>query len=137
MFNISEEAAGIITALKGVPGIGSVGYLDALDAESDYPATFPAAFLALEEIQSKQYGTFPASPLNWAVVIKGKSHEGDNLFGVIDLIITELDGLEAVATGTNFLQFSNLSFFERKQGNIAYKIVFTAQSYGRSRTRIQ
>ena len=138
MFNLNEEASGIIAALKNVTGIGTVDYLDALDTDGgDGPATFPAALLALEQIQSRQQSTFPSSPLSWAVVVKGKSHEGDNLLGTIDLIINALDGLEAVSTGTNFLQFSDLSFFERKPGNIAYKIVFTAQSYGRSRTRIQ
>lgn len=134
MFNLAKTGSSIVDKLKEVGnGIGTVKAIKNLDEHKKQPATFPAAFVALETGKSLQKGTFPTTPFAWSIIVKGRDG-GRELLTAIDSVIDILDGFAPLSTFQ--LEFFDVSFFEQEEKAVSYKITCTCTAIGRSRTEV-
>lgn len=135
MYKLSEKSAAIVERISESGVIKTVRYLDSIEQEDTEPAIFPAAFLAVENIDgTNRSSTFPAGPLSWCVIVKGKSHEGSHLLLAVDSVLDLLDGFFPEGSQGDCLKIGLVEFFGREQGAVSYKITFKQNVYGRSRS---
>lgn len=133
MFDLANTGKSIVDKLKEVNGIGTVKAIKSLEDHRKQPATFPGAFVALENGKSLQKGTFTTTPFAWSIIVKGRDG-GRELLTAVDSIIDILDGFAPLNTFQ--LKFFDVSFFEQEEKAISYKITFTCTATGRSRSEI-
>lgn len=133
MFNLAKTGSSVVDKLKEVNGLGTVKAIKNLEEHKKQPATFPAAFVALETGKSLQQGTFPTTPFSWSIIVKGRDG-GRELLTAIDSVIDIMDGFAPLSSFQ--LKFYDVNFFEQEEKAISYKITFTCTAIGRSRSEI-
>lgn len=129
MFNFSAQAAAIVAKLETIANFGTVAYIDKDDQSMRFPATLPAAFLALDEMNPGVGGSSTTLPMiTWAVVIRSKSMEGPTgCLSLIDEVISALVGFR-VGTGVKPLHLGKIEYFNKQAESVAYVVRFDTQA---------
>lgn len=127
MFNLSETALNIKAVLEGLPKIETATFIDRDDETFKHPVTMPAAFVAMEKLTTPGLNRKTTIPqISWVVIVRSKRLQGpDGCLHLADLIQEKLNGL-SVAQDTEPLRLTEISFYDKRGGSIAYAVRFTA-----------
>lgn len=126
MFDLEQQASGIVARLEEVEEIATVAYIDQEDQVLRHPATMPAAFVTLARVGvTAKQGNSVMVALSWTIIIKSKQLEGPGgCLPVIDLVLDTLGGF-VPAVGVNPLMPEKVEMLERRGEAIEYAVVFT------------
>lgn len=134
MFRLDEQARSILVALKNVPELAGVAWLDDDQMLAAAPARMPAVWLTLERLELAGTGV-PAGMgvIVWAVALKVKrlreKTDGRPALIITDAILNCLHGLRGPAAWARPLCFSRLECLELQSEAAAYILHFTTQVY--------
>lgn len=136
MYFLSEQAQTIISALKTVPILGTVAWLDDDQMMPASPAKMPAAWVVLENLDLDRTATPPTMGLvTWAVILKAKRLRVDALtgelpiLGIADSIINCLHGLRGPKAWARPLGFVRMDCVDMESEAAAYMLRFTTNIY--------
>ena len=98
MFDLTANAQGIVDRLTIAGVARTVRYLDTDTQAKEYPAVYPACFVALDGVRDVEVANSRTrARVVWAVVVIGKRFDGDKgLMAVVDAALDALSGVSPV-----------------------------------------
>ncbi len=98
MLDLANYAQGIVDLLITSGVSRTVRYLDTDTQAKEYPAVYPACFVALDGVRDIEVANNRTrARVVWAVVVMGKRFDGDR--GLMAVVDAALDALSGVSPG--------------------------------------
>lgn len=127
MLKLRDQATAILTALRRVSGINTVGLLEGIDlTELRRPGVLPMAQLMLSVDTGQEGGRTVSARTSWTVLVTARGVDsGAELLGLVDDVLDALRGLQPVV-GMRPLVPKKVEFVDRGSEAAAYALTFAA-----------